>query len=81
MTKYQLPVTRSETPDRDLGHERQLGALARVVRGDLLEDAGEDGTMNATTTISTHDREPKTTIGYIIAERIWRRRASSFSSW
>ena len=39
------------------------------------------GTMKATTTIITTSAKPKTSAGYIIAERIWRFRASSFSSW
>ncbi len=39
------------------------------------------GTMKLTTTIMTTAARPKTTAGYIIAERTWRLSASSFSSW
>ena len=39
------------------------------------------GTMNVTTASITMIAKTKTKIGYIMAERICRRRASSFSSW
>ena len=39
------------------------------------------GTMNATMMIIAKTAKPKTSAGYITAERIWRRSASSFSSW
>ena len=38
------------------------------------------GTMIATTRIITTSASPNTTAGYVIAERTWRRRASSRSS-
>ena len=37
--------------------------------------------MKATTAVITITAKVKTSAGYIIAARIWRRRASSFSSW
>ena len=39
------------------------------------------GTMKATTAIMIRTATTSTKAGYIIAERTWRRRASSFSSW
>ena len=66
---YQRAGDQVRDPDRDPGHQRQLGGRAGLLGGDLLEDADEDRNDEGDDDDHDHDRDqPKTTAGYIIAD-------------
>ena len=78
---YHLPVMKSETLTTIcviIGSSADSPGVSAAISSKMPT---KTGTMNATTATITRTARVKTTAGYIIAERTWRRRASRRSSW
>ncbi len=78
---YQAPVIASETVTVICDMKGSLALSPGVSAAISLKMPTKTGTMKATIAIIATIAKAKTNAGYMTAERIWRRRASSFSSW
>ena len=78
---YQYPVTRFEAPTVILVSSGRVASSPGVSAAISSKTPAKTGTMKATTASITTSASANTKLGYSIAARIWRLRASSFSRW